>query len=599
MTRLAIAIVGAGPWGLAVLDRVIARARAHPATRFDVVLVDPREPGPGLHDPEQEPHLILNTVAGQIDAFGARHFGEPPLRGALPFLDWARREIDPAIGANVFLPRRHYGAYLRFVHEVLRDNLPANTRLHRHRSVAIGLEPLPGGGFALRLEDGERPSADHVFVCTGHGLAERAAAEPDDATIPPYPVARLQEAVAPGTAVGVAGMGLVAVDVVASLTEGRGGVFEETPEGTLSYRPSGLEPTIFAFSRTGTPFACRPSSTLDLATIYTPIFCRSEAIARGDGLDFDADLLPLLTAELWAAFAMRRALLDLGEEAQAALRARFARLSPADAVDLAREALRPGESFDPRALIVGDRPRRYPHATAFREAFRMRLAYDVAEAREGEAASPYKHAVEMLRVLRDFIRDHVRPDRLAPASHRRFFRTVAPRISGLVVGPPLSRGREWLALIEAGIVRVDLGPAPELSRDYDTGAVVARSTALDAPATVQLDAVVRARVDTAPTDPVVSPLCAQLHRSGLCPLNGGTATGYLRVDSTGQPIDATGLPVPGLSVLGVPTEGATYFNHYLPSPRSRARAFETADAALAQALSRQWGDEAARYPGAA
>jgi hypothetical protein len=48
----------------------------------------------------------------------------------------------------------------------------------------------------------------------------------------------------------------------------------------------------------------------------------------------------------------------------------------------------------------------------------------------------------------------------------------------------------------------------------------------------------------------------------------------LRMAPDGRLVDATGQIVPTVHAFGIPTEGPTYFNHYLPSPRSRAGAFE-------------------------
>lgn len=35
-----------------------------------------------------------------------------------------------------------------------------------------------------------------------------------------------------------------------------------------------------------------------------------------------------------------------------------------------------------------------------------------------------------------------------------------------------------------------------------------------------------------------------------------------------------------LTLLGVPTEGLRYFNHYLPPPKSRSRVFDSVQSAL-------------------
>jgi hypothetical protein len=56
------------------------------------------------------------------------------------------------------------------------------------------------------------------------------------------------------------------------------------------------------------------------------------------------------------------------------------------------------------------------------------------------------------------------------------------------------------------------------------------------------------------------------------------------VGDRGHPVDATGLSVVAVTVLGLPTEGVTYFSHYLPSPKSRAAAFERIQAIIDRLL---------------
>ena len=67
MTR--IGIVGVGPRGLTILERIVANERAHKSTDIEVYLFDTNHPGVGCHDPEQSEYLLVNTVAGQITQF--------------------------------------------------------------------------------------------------------------------------------------------------------------------------------------------------------------------------------------------------------------------------------------------------------------------------------------------------------------------------------------------------------------------------------------------------------------------------------------------------------------------------------------------------
>ena len=57
-----MAIVGMGPRGLTVLERLVANQRAQ---KSGTIQFDPNSPGTGCHDTDQAAHLLVNTLAGQ------------------------------------------------------------------------------------------------------------------------------------------------------------------------------------------------------------------------------------------------------------------------------------------------------------------------------------------------------------------------------------------------------------------------------------------------------------------------------------------------------------------------------------------------------
>jgi hypothetical protein len=236
--------------------------------------------------------------------------------------------------------------------------------------------------------------------------------------------------------------------------------------------------------------------------------------------------------------------------------------------------------------------RRYGDAGEFVQAFEARLAFDVAEARKGEAASPFKFALELLRVLRPFIRGAVEHDALAPAARRHFFERLAPRLSQLVVGPPLLRGEQWLALMRAGVLRVDLGPSPWVRYDAARGVWRLQSTAFDRVRAVCTPHLVRGQAAEPALSPGGGSLLSSLYRAGMCAAiaqrdgHGELEALCLRLDPEGRPLDAAGMPVENVAVLGLPSEGVTYFNHYLPSPKSRSQAFDRIQAVIDRLLLR-------------
>ncbi len=598
------AIIGAGPWGLAVLDRMVAVAARSPEVSFRATLIDPSVPGPGAHRTDQEPYLLLNTVTGQIDSFSARHFGERPLCGALPFIGWLRECRGITADPDGFLARSLFGEYLRYVYGVLLSNAPPNLLIDWERDVAVGLQLAANGRPEVTLGGDAQLEFDHVFICTGHGLPavarkSLAASIGVSHVVEPYPVETLQEAVDPGATVGIAGMGLTAVDAVATLTEGRGGRFEESEDDSLTYVPSGREPTLYVFSRTGIPFSCRPASSFDLSTIYEPLFCRPEILTerrRPHSLD---TLLKLLCAEMGAAYLVRSTALTEGCQAAEDAFGRLQSLGTEAALHVVDRIDR--QEFDPESLIQPRGSDSFSSSADFSMAFARRLEFDVREAAKGEAGSPYKYAVEMLRVVRPFIRDCVAHEALFQEERRIFFDEIAPRIAQLVVGPPIVRGRQWLALMRAGVIKVALGPAPDLHRDFSRRLWQARSTRFEQPLTTCLDVIVRGRLSH---DPVRfgGSLLHACHQDGLFAaaphrIAGGKVSIIPRTDRQGHPFDATGNLVTAVTLLGGPNEGATYFNHYLPSPKSRSRAFEQIQEAIDFACGREELKRLRGHPG--
>ncbi|MEK6227940.1 MAG: FAD/NAD(P)-binding protein, partial [Actinomycetota bacterium] len=92
-----IVVVGAGPRGLSVLERLVTIASTIDAPRSDLVveIVDPYEPGAGrIWRSEQSGALLMNTVIGQITIFG--HDPAEPEEDAGPsFWEWLQESPDP------------------------------------------------------------------------------------------------------------------------------------------------------------------------------------------------------------------------------------------------------------------------------------------------------------------------------------------------------------------------------------------------------------------------------------------------------------------------------------------------------------------------
>src|SRR5262249_9941176 len=127
---------------------------------------------------------------------------------------------------------------------------------------------------------------------------------------------------------------------------------------TLVYLPSGREPLLFPFSRSGIPFSCRPVTTPDLATRYEPVHCTPERIAaRADRMELDlaSDVLPLIFAEMRAAYALRVVTLAAGSAAAHELRRQLRAAPPDDADDILLHAVPEVVAFQPREFVLAER----------------------------------------------------------------------------------------------------------------------------------------------------------------------------------------------------------------------------------------------------
>jgi hypothetical protein len=198
-----------------------------------------------------------------------------------------------------------------------------------------------------------------------------------------------------------------------------------------------------------------------------------------------------------------------------------------------------------------------------------------------------KAALEVLRILRDQLRLVIEFGGLTLESYLDFQSNVRGGINRMEAGPPPLRAQQLLALLDAGVVHAVLGPNPELIPGPD-GRTTLCSTALEEQTTVTVDKVVRGHLDLPSLAHSGSPLLSRLYSKGrLAQMSyGDTEVGSVAISEDFHPIDAGGRLQPGLSLLGVLTEGIRYFTHYLPSPRSRIRAVLDAEACVRSIIDR-------------
>jgi hypothetical protein len=608
---LRIAIVGLGPWGVCALERVVTTAREELRPGIDVAVhvIEPGTPGSGVYDVTQPDYLLLNNACRELSLYPFETEPDQPCYG-LGLFDWAVRRgyrwvgdrcaIDPTgqpIEPHHFLPRRLMGEYLQWFYRALLAGAPPSVHIVHHPTAAVDLVARRDGSEEVRLANGATVVADHVIVTSGHTANQSA----DDAgrVLEPYPVGSYIDTIPADATVAVSGMGLVGVDVVTALTIGRGGEFVENGAG-LRYRPSGREPRVQLFCRSGLPFTAKSVTGKDRTDVYKPLICTDEALdalsRRSSGgrrlVDVRSELLPLLFAEMYARYYAQVAFQASGTAAEgAAVRAQLGAAWAEGRFDaeLARLAARFG-SFDAEALFFGRQPK-YSCSDDYEQFVYESLTDDLREAEVPDGASPVKSAAQVLRIFRDRMRSVVEQGGLSLDSYLDFNADICSRIHRLVAGPPALRSRQMLALMDAGLVRMPYGPAPArgLARTaLDTTATRTRisSTAFERPYVEAVDVMIRGHLEEPRIAGSASQLLTQLYNRGrVSQLRyGEVAVGSVDLTADSHPIDVEGRPQPRISMFGVLTEGIRHFTAYIPSPRSRIRAFEDLGACVAEIL---------------
>ena len=539
---LRIAIVGLGPWGACALERVVTTARQglRAGLEIEVHVIEPGTPGSGVYDVTQPDYLLLNAPCGQLTLYPFATESDQPCYG-VGLYDWVRDrgyrwvgdrcEVNPAgepIEPHHFLPRRLMGEYLQWFYRALVAGAPPNVQITHHRTSAVDLVGRLDGSEEVCLATGDTVIVDHVIVTSGHTANQdggNGGSRPRQ--LSPYPVASYVDKLPADSTVGVAGMGLVGVDVAIALTVGRGGKFVENGSG-LRYVPSGREPVIQMFSRSGLPFTAKSVTGVDRTDVYKPIICTPEALdalsGRNNGhrrlVDVRSELLPLLFAEMTSRYYAQVAFQVSGSAADgASVRERLQTAWRRDRFEheLASLAIRYGR-FDAEAMFFGHQPK-YDSTSDYEAFVYDGLASDLREAEVPGGASPVKSAAEVLRIFRDPMRTVVEQGGLSLDSYLDFNADICSRIHRLVAGPPALRSRQFLALMDAGVLRIPYGPAPSLGPtpgqdDLTTRTTRISSTAFEQSYMSDADVVIRGHLEDPRIDGSASQLLTRLYNQG-------------------------------------------------------------------------------------
>ncbi|MFJ8311426.1 MULTISPECIES: FAD/NAD(P)-binding protein [unclassified Streptomyces] len=591
-----LAIVGLGPRGLSVLERVMENARANPGRTVLVHAIDSHAPGSGnVWRPTQSRHLLMNTVASQVTMYTDPSVScRGPIVPGPSLYEWLRELPQDTLGSQLgdelaehartlgpddYPSRALYGHYLQWVFDRAMTGAPAGVTVRLHISRVTGVTPLAGERYQIDLIDEPEPIvADRTVLALGHlpgalhnkeRLMLVFAAEHGLRYIPPANPADVDiRGIEPGREVIMRGLGLNFFDYLSLLTEGRGGRFERR-DGRLAYVPSGQEPRLYAGSRRGIPYHARGANQKGVSGRHEPRYLTAEAIAQlqrhadtTGGLDFLRDVWPLVTREVELAYYTTL----LRQRGQSTGAARLADElaewpdAPGLAEVLARHGIAAGDRWSWERIGQPWQGERFGDHGEFTTWLLGHLREDLENSRGGNLDNPVKAALDAMRDLRNEVRQVIDHGRVAADSYRDHVTRFYTPLNGFVsIGPPASRIEEMTALIEAGVLDV-LGPDIEIRAD-ESGRFVARSPLVPGSrreATVLIEARLPAAGIAGADDPLISRLVDEgiARRHALTKADEEHHTGALEVTDTPYRVIARdGRPHTGLHAFGVPTEG--------------------------------------------
>lgn len=593
-----IAIVGMGPRGLSVLERLCANIPdLTPDQEFEIHVFDPYPPGPGgVWRTNQSKHLLANTVASQVTVFTDPSVDcEGPIVPGPSLYEWAKyllfsdykenyshevlreaRELLP----DSYPTRVFYGHYLEWVYQWLVHTSPTNVTIHYHQTQVVSMDDLPDGRQILCLENKTEPLIiDAVVLALGHtsitlseeesilsgfakenGLLYVAPSNPADVTL---------ELVNPGQPVILRGLGLNFFDYMALLSVGRGGKFVRR-DGRLVYEASGREPKMFAGSRRGVPYHARGNNEKGPFGRHEPLFLSHDVInkfrkrtANGERINFRKEVWPLIAKEVetvyYTTLISSTSCYCKGTEFQNRY-CNYPWGSEKEKQLLDEFGVSMSERWNWERVFRPYKDISFGSQGEYRSWLIEYLFRDHKEAQRGNVSGPLKAALDVMRDLRNEIRLIVDHGGISGISYLNDLQLWYNSLNAfLSIGPPASRIEEMIALIEAGILEV-IGPDMQV----ETLSSRFRAYSPHIPSfTVESTAFIEARLPEVDLRRTTNPLLKYLLKTGQCcqyvitNTDGSVyETGGLSVTTPpNRLINKAGVVHPRRFAFGVPTEG--------------------------------------------
>ncbi|EOH97218.1 hypothetical protein UAY_02492 [Enterococcus moraviensis ATCC BAA-383] len=588
-----IAIVGGGPRGLSILERIVEWSREEQV--IQITMFDPYGPGGKVWREDQPLSLLMNSVAAQVTLFTDETLStKGPVAKGPNLHEWAKTEATTFIkthnvanrtalleeceklGPNDHCSRVFYGLYQKWFYEYVQTRMTEQTSVKFFKDT-VRAAKIQEDHFLVYTKAVET-TVDTVILALGHQENELIGQEKELAAYasehrlfyssPKNAADAYLEAITDKTPVLIQGLGLVFYDYLTLLTRDRGGLFKEI-EGELIYLPSGKEPKIIAGSGRGIPYHARGANQKGYGEEYQPRFLKEKSLNKFKRKNtFPAEqFFELLKKEVEFVYYLALIETNYPNVNQGRFSEDFVRTKGANSV-LQKYGISQKDIWD---WSVVQHPDKTEGETGSFQAFVLDyLSWDFEEAKKGTIAGPFAAALDCLKDLRDEVRFMQEHELFSTDDYKRWlWDWFTPLNSFLSIGPPLERIAELKALIKAGVVTL-LEPGMEV--ETENGWFVGYSRK-DPNLKFETHFLIEARLPKTRNQFSLNPLVQQLLRDEIASLHqmklaSGKLyqTGALSVErKTNQIQSKSGKLIKGLYCYGIPTEGV----HWLTAATSR------------------------------
>lgn len=602
-----IAIIGAGPRGLILANKLIKLAKQE-NKKIQISLFDPYHIGGRVWDPylplNQE--FILNTISSQIS-----YSDEGP-----SFYQWIQDQAEEYIkendypeiyladlkkDANSYLHRGLLGIYSAWYF----DNLLASlgTNLVRHFQNKVTKIIHKGDSFEIEF-DNRSQEFDQVVLALGHPTNKLNGQEQEFfdfaedkkdtyyiAPNHPSEEQRLKDIPA-GQPVIVRGLGLSFYDYVTELTQGRGGkIVIDDDSQEMVYQASGNEPIIIAGSRGGLPIHARGDNQKGPSELYQPEFFEVENLDKvkdANGKITYQQFFDLFSQEMQYKHYLNVANSVYGDSItdKAALIEQLKSSSVDQYPKIAQEfQVDPELIWDWQRLMHANQMQ--PATGDLSQWWIDYLERDIEFAKLGNNDAPYTGAFDIMRDIRDRIRFVVEHDYFDADQYQLFLKEFTPINVLLSVGPPRQRVEEIVAYIKAGVLKIT-GPGIKVETKNDHYLATTNRSGEE----YQAKALVEARLFVADIKNSRENLQADLLANGqiraadIASDNGSDLLlGAFDIDKeTYQVIDKHGDVIENFYSFGIPQEGLKWFTTVIPRPGVNTIIFRETEALAHQII---------------